>query len=585
MIAGISNRRNIVFFILILYLIIVKSHAIGQLIPIADESGDLYLLNTLFTMETLTDLADDPEQARLPHLISLPFAIAFGQDYVSDSLIPIRLLFVFIHCFYLIVFYKMLRLKFSEAQSLYCLCLTALSTYLFSFSIFTMTTSNNLFLLFSTCTIYYYLKNYEDKVAYSLKQIFTISILIGLMMASKLHGLVVLFAIVLYDAIRKFDRCRSLPVPQENIFKSRLGKINTLFTVLLIFANLLEYFPKIKAAAIICLSLSYVLFLTDWYFKKREEKTYNSSFALIFFILHFAFNLTLLFSPIYLNLKNVLILPAWFRNWGYNPGVLVNPSHFDAITIIGIKFGWVSLLALILSSYFLIRFKEFRQFFRKYLLFLIIFIVFLVAISIPQWIVTWYPLLIFPFLYIPISALITYRNRLKTKLAQTLLIAFCLMIPVYEQGKYLQLFPYGHIDGYQYGEHHVGWHKSAFITFEYLPFLYDYLKKQSLDMKEKEIFMVVYLVDSKPFNRWAVQETKLYFQEKGFFKFLFVDIFAYPGDISNKYLLTGIYSDKDRVTELTEGRYTKIHDIKLKTLKLLSIWKPLQQDDLINSQE
>jgi len=154
MIAGIFNRRNIVFFILILYLIIVKSHAIGQLTFIADESGDLYMLNTLFTMETLTDLADDPENARLPHLISVPFAIAFGQAHVADSLIPMRLLFVVIHCFYLFVFYKMLRLKFSEAQSLYCLCLTALSTYLFSFSIFTMTSSNNLFLLFSTCTIY-----------------------------------------------------------------------------------------------------------------------------------------------------------------------------------------------------------------------------------------------------------------------------------------------------------------------------------------------------------------------------------------------------------------------------------------------
>ena len=255
----------------------------------------------------------------------------------------------------------------------------------------------------------------------------------------------------------------------------------SIFLSCIILINILEISSSIKMGMAIGLSLLYLAVMVYFMIREKHQLFPEKRVHFILFwvgIVLSAFCFTLIFSPTYLNLKNLIIIPTWFSQWG--SGEFISRSnYYDMLLIIVLKFGLPSSAALVMVFGLLLftgKDKLIQQKTSGNLVLLVIFIIHFITISLVKFKVTWYPLAVFPFLYLPFVIL---WHKIRSQSYKKLkILFFCLSLLLLSDNvyRYLHWFPYGHFDGAQYGREQIGWNRAGFVSFEALPPLIDYLE-------------------------------------------------------------------------------------------------------------
>lgn len=567
-----SDRLHLTLWVFIIYLIFVKVIAIHELSFLGDEFDDYKIIHSdLENIDNFFEESYEHDQARLPHLLAIPFILVFN----NESLFMVRLFYIIIHVAYLFLFFQMLKLKMPNIQALYCTVLVGSSSYLASFSIFSMTTSNNLYLLTLVMAFYYYLRYIECYPGFlRIRSYVTFPIILGLCVASKLWGVFVIASIFVYDLLIKLKRKESYPDKSNKIIAMLIGGTNIFFTLLILFQNYLHVLAKYRLALSLSLSTLYLTVMIVIWIKGQTTVFIPFSVRWIL-IVHGALNFTLVFSPNYMNLVNIREIFNWYKIWNV-PDYLVNPNPLDIFYIFLIKFGILNIVALLLSFIILYNSQTLKLFILCNSLPLLFSCITLVFLLIPRFVVTWYPIPIFQFLYLPISYMITQLHWLSNRFMCFGLIILCIVLPIHEQYRYLKLFPYGHLDGYQWGKKFIGWSKPSFVTFEAIPLLYKFLISNT-GQEHKTI--IVNVVQSKSYNRWATQVLREYFLSKEIHNYKFIDYYLTNKDSSiflinnqGSLVLTSNYTPENFVTNL-EFIGKELYSCKLFELVLCTLWE------------
>lgn len=471
------NSKKIIFLIIIVllgYCFVVKNIASTQLGYFSDEPDDYgNLIQDWVTLPDFFNRTASTEQARLPLLIMTPIIAVVGYDF----LIPARILDIAIHMGYLCVIYKLFRLSMSRVKALYGLILTALSAYLFSFSIFTMTTSGNIFLLLGTLILYLYLKYMNPqniKKHISVNILACMGIVSGLAIASRFFSVLILIAVFVYDAF--YNRHSLLKNNNYRIWQLPFGKLNIYFIAIFLTVNLLPIFSELKISIMVGLIVYYLLHFSVEYYRKRNFKIQNGFISRWLVIVNTAFVYCLIGSPIHLNINNIIRIFNWSSTW-HKAENYMYPSRFDKFTIIGIKTGWLAGLAIVGAVLIIIYRRQLKIFTKTYALFILLVIVHLAVFLKIKYVITWYPIFIMPFVYLPLAYIFPDTKKELYSPIGLIILVVLVFIPLNEQYRYWRLFPYGHIDGAQYGKQYIGWNKPGMITFEAADKIVEYIKE------------------------------------------------------------------------------------------------------------
>lgn len=549
-IAGPFSRQNqsykwilILFFI---YLFLSKLYPLISLPKISDEYSDWWFSHHFFELFNFLDQSFDADNARLPHLVSFPFAHIFNQE----NIVSMRLLFLGFHFLYLIALYKTMRLRFSKLTSSYTVIAVGSCNFLASFSIFTATTSNNLFLLTTTLVIFYYLKEIEKTNSYDLKKISLFAFLIALMISSRITGVFNLIAVFLYDILLK--RNFSFKLPKLKLLAPDLVFISTV---------LLFNFYLHTAVGLIFLVIILAIYLS-LYIYRYKTKEYNigvSTFWIMTIIL--AFNLTLIFSPSYLNFNNLLRLFNWLEK-SHDPSILISPSFWDPFEFMLIKGIWPVLLPFLLAIF--LSFKEMRR--TSLYLFLMLLVVNIISLLISDFFSPLYMVPIFPFFFIIYSTLIERLQHMKKGLLLYTSLLFLIFIPIREQYYFWKFAPYSHLQGIEKGKEYFGWTKPGFLTFEYFDDVYHFFKN------EKNTVRIQYNGwPSKRFNEWARFNLNEYLRLRGLEHIRFYSQ-KFTKDFRPEFYFTTLYT-KDKDLKIVEKKFTPIKEFKIRDYVVATLWK------------
>jgi hypothetical protein len=561
-----SVHRQVLFVSIVVllfsYLLVVKAVAATQLDYYSDEPDDYGIISRdLARVNDFFSGANSPDQARFPHVVSLPVVMVLGQE----SLWPGRMLYIFIHACYLVVVYRLFRLSLSKVKAFYGLSLVALSSYLFSFSVFTMTTGSSLFLLFGTLMLYIYLRYLKAPLkVYSINRLSMLGVVSGLAVASRFFAALILISIFIYDAwlsrrtIFSKQGVRFWAVPFE--------LINIIFTLFILVVNLLPATPIFKIMASVFLCLGYIALFAYEYFIRHDIDTKIGFLDRWIFIVHTAFVTTLIASPIHLNIQNIIRIFEWSSIW-HKTENYINPSRFDIFTIIGVKTGWFAAVAIFVALMVIAWRRQTRQFVSTYALFIILVIMNMAVFLKVKYVIVWYPLLLMPFFYLPLAYIFPDSLQQLKKPLGVILLLVLLFIPLQEQYRYWRLFPYGHSDGAQYGKQYIGWNKPGTITFESSRKIIDYFKVNQQALPAGEIDCR--LVTSKRYNPWASEVLSLAFMRGGLPQYRCIkqkNQIKDPG-----YVLTSLYIP-DEITVEIEKKYVKQKVFTQASVPVVTLW-------------
>jgi hypothetical protein len=446
--------------------------------------------------------ADEPDQARLPMLIAAPIVLTLKDD----SLFLTRVEFILLYGIYLVIFYKTLRLKLSRPRAYFGFMVVALSAYLSSFAVFTMTTSNTLFLVFAMAALYYYLAHFEARrAAPTARQLLLLGALLGLATASRLFGLLVLAPMLVYDWWLERQRVAVAPAPVQepaSMLALPVERLNIAFTAVWLLVNVVPIPQLVKTVLALVAAALYVIGLVLAGRSTARPEGLPLSYAASWcVVIHTAFAVTLVASPIYLNVHNVLGAWKWFHRWD-NRAHLAYPSHLDIFTIVGVKLGLVALVAIVVALIVLWRRHELRTMARDQALLFLVAAFQLAIFAASRWVLAWYPLLVFPYLYLPLCYVVPDRVGDVRRASGIAMVAMLIAVPVYEQWRYWSLFPYAHTDGAQLGPKFVGGNKPGFITFEGLPPMLHYLADHQSRFEVQQLGCD--FVDDAVLNNWAI---------------------------------------------------------------------------------
>src|SRR5690606_31679705 len=100
--------------------------------------------------------------------------------------------------------------------------------------------------------------------------------------------------------------------------------------------------PALQMISMVLASICCLLTWTIIFFRKRRSKTMLSWLSKWVLIVQIAFVCTLIFSPVYLNARNILEIFSWTEEWN-TPEKMINPHWYDLYTILGFKAGPVLL--------------------------------------------------------------------------------------------------------------------------------------------------------------------------------------------------------------------------------------------------
>lgn len=531
-----------VFVLLFSYLLVVKGIAATQLDYYSDEPDDYgIVIGDAARMGDFFKGVSSADQARFPHLVALPIIKIWGEN----SLFMTRMLYIVIHLTYLFVIYKLFRLSLSKIKALYGLALTALSAYLFSFSVFSMTTGSSLFLLLGTLILYMYLRYLKAPLkTYSVNRLALFGIVSGLAIGSRFFAALILISVFLYDA---WLSRKSLFSKQGMRFWSvPFEPINVLFTVFIIVVNILSAPPAFKMMASIFLAIIYMVFFAYEYMTREDNQVKIGFFDRWIFIVHTAFVTTLIASPIHLNMQNIVRVFEWSSIW-HKAENYINPSRFDIFTIIGVKTGWLAAGVILCALGIIAWRRQLSTFAKTYALFIILIAINLLAFLKVKYVIVWYPLLLMPFFYLPLAYVFPDSVKQLKKPLGILLLLVLLFIPLQEQYRYWRVFPYGHADGAQYGKEYIGWNKPGTITFESSRKIISYMKENQATLPPGEIDCM--LVTSKKYNPWASGILTMALQKNGLSQYRCRP--ETSAQQQSQYVLTTVYIPEENINAIS----------------------------------
>ncbi|USN95598.1 MAG: glycosyltransferase family 39 protein [Candidatus Nomurabacteria bacterium] len=558
------NRRNLLILfiaVLCIYGLVVKVVATTKLGYFADEPDDFAMfLNDFDQVDEFFSKASGADQARFPHVISAPILLALGDN----PLIATRILYIIIHCIYLYVLYKLFRLSLSKVKSFYGIVLVASSAYLFSFSIFTMTTSNNLSLLLGTLMLYLYLSNFNTPSRTTINQFAIFGLVSGLAIGSRFFSAIILVSIFLYDAY--INRQSLLKNNSYKFWGLPYEDLNIAFTLIIVLINLLPLPSVFKVFMACVLILYYVVYFIFEYFRRKADKTKLNFINKWIVIVHTAFVATLISSPIHLNFINIENIFKWSDIW-HKVDNFINPSRSDIFTIIGFKTGLFAGIMMMCTLVIIVWRRQMKDFMKSYALFLLIILLHLLVFIQVKYVIAWYPLFIMPFFYLPLIYVLPDKPSDLKKPLMALLLVVLLLIPIHEQYRYWKLFPYGHIDGAQYGKQYIGWNKPGMITFESFDHIIGYLKDNRSTLPAGAI--ECNFVRSERFKEWAITIMNAFLEKESL-----SDYYCLPAVSTNdnpRYVITSIYTSDESI-EAIRKNYTEEHVFTEASIPVVIFW-------------
>jgi len=476
-----QNKQKMVIygiFILSAYILILKLYAAHKLSYIGDELNDIRHINLdISDYRNFFSHIEDPAQSRLSQLICIPIILLFR----TNALFATRILSIVINSIYLFVFFRLLRLKLSFSRSIYGTVLASLSCYLFSFSIFNMSSSDNTYILFSTLALYLYLKNHakiSNKL--SIKNTAVLGIVIGLSTAAKLFGLTILVSVFIYDFWMHYkNKSTRTEIINTKLSSSRsslkLGTLNFSFLLIWVEVNISPLPSVLRFYLMVGASILYLIAGIYMYLHENSKETAKNFIEKWTLLITTALITTIIFSPIYFNINNILRMPQWLKSFSSESTGIIHYKT-DIYLIILVKFGLVAGILLVIALMKLYKTNKLKAVAKDYMLLIIVTIIQLVIFTFSEWLLAWYTLMIFPFLYIPLAYIWPENKILSKKVSSNLLIPVLIFIPIFEQYRYIKIFPYGVTDGAQLGSRFTGINKPGFITFEVVPDVVKFLK-------------------------------------------------------------------------------------------------------------
>lgn len=551
-----------VIFMVLVSVSAVKLYSATQLGYLGDEPDDFANISKdIQSIKTFFDNTISAEQSRLPHIVTLPFIYFAG----NEKLFAARVVSILAFNAFLIVFYLILRLNLSRSRSMFGFIAAACSSFLFSYSLLAMTSSNSLYIFLSALSIYLYLRQTKKGNSKNSKQVATLGMVFGLAMAAKLFGVIVLTVVMVYDFIRQKQWKNLIEFDELKKITKSMQFIGVLvFYIIWLGVNLLPVSSALKlsifviAIPIISLYFIYFAILENFKVESFIRWVYLTLVAGMFLVIS---------SPIYLNFKNVLGIFDWSEKWN-SVNIIVNPSIYDPFITIGIKFGLIACIVLVFTILFLLFKKRLITMFKEYGLLFLIFGVFSLIFMLVTNYFAWYPLVIFWILYIPLCYVFPKKFN---KNSASLLIGLALLvcIPLYETYRYLNLFPNAQTDGAQYGEEYVGWNKPGFITFEGMPLLRDYIL--SGQVEDENIIAKCVLIPEHvdKYRRYVLSTINIYMKQEGVDNFKCIDA---ESDIKFKYVITSNYTSDSFINSLSED-YIGKKEFYVNTVNVATIWE------------
>lgn len=545
------NQKKILLvlgLVLMIYCFFVKASVATKLGHFADEPDDFgIIVEDSSRINTFFDNVPSADQSRLPHVVSLPIIMLFGVN----SLVPLRIFHIFMYMGYIYVLYKLFRLTLSRVKAFYGVILTSLSCYMFSFSVFTMTTSNTLSFLLGALFLYLYIKYTKNSSSTKLSanQLVILGVISGMAVGSRFFSAILIVSALMFDVFL----CR------KALFKNFTWRIwelpfliiNMSFFILLTIINVVHLLPIFKIFLALILVIYYVVFL---YGEFLHNKPLSARFGFIsrWLILgSTAVASALISSPIHLNYENIVRIFEWGEIW-HKVDNFINPSRFDIFTITGFKLGLFAGVMILISLFVIFYRKQQKDFFKKYALLIIVTILHFIIFVWAKYVLTWYPLFIMPFMYLPL--IYVFPDKLN-ELKKPLMAVFCALLialPIYEQYRYLRLFPFGQMDGAQYGKQYIGWNKPGMITFESIKDFIDYLKTHPEELPKGP--MECNLIKSSQYKKWTINLMNYKLQKAG------VDGYnCLPEDTKQvpMYVITSIYTPESEIDRISQSYKTQ----------------------------
>lgn len=254
-----KNKRVLILFfvvLIVLYLGVVKVIASTKMSYYGDESDDIAIvIKDLSSVKVFFNNVTSTDQARLQNLIALPFVLIFKYN----TLLSLRILHIFLYFAYLFILYKLFSLKLSKVQAAYGIILVAFNAYMFSFSIFSASTSNTVANLLGTLLIYYYLDRFTTKNKPTLNNIILLGIIAGLAVGARFFNAIILVSIFVYDIY--LNRNLVIKDFKLNFWQNILVRINCLFLFFLGVINLAPIRLTLKAPLAFLLVAFYIFFI------------------------------------------------------------------------------------------------------------------------------------------------------------------------------------------------------------------------------------------------------------------------------------------------------------------------------------
>ncbi|MCK4541761.1 MAG: hypothetical protein KAU17_05945, partial [Spirochaetales bacterium] len=544
------------------------------IVPIVgDEPDDFNIILTDvkgFKDFFVTPDAYELEQSRFPFIVSTPLVVALKHR----AIIPLRILFLIVHLIYLLFSYKLIVMVTGKKSAglMYVLAIVT-SCFIASFSIFAITTSDNIYLLFHILSIYSFIKSYRS---YKDSKIFTnylvLALLIASCIASKLFGVLLLVALLLFHYIAR-DRRNLIGI--QSVHPNTLICLGGAFFSGVVLINVLPMHPNLKLILALMLSIGYLLTLILWTVREKHGRYPLVKVGFMKFWLSLivtAFNCTLILSPVYLNFSNFIQTFTWFDTWG--SGMLVSRSHiYDMLLITVMKYGIPSIGVLFvvtaLCVWAYIKHTKRHFFGSTAFLFILIFAIHFLIISAVKHKVTWYPLAIFPFLYLPLIWLWSFADKQHLRgLAVTSILCIALIVGD-NCARYFYWFPYGHFDGAQFGREYIGWNRAGFISFEVNPQLIDYLNSQKVPGRA---IVNCQVVDVPFYNNWFRILIQRDYTREGGKRYAFTSG-IWDSKTEFDFLLTSPIYYPEFEESLGQFDAVKVKTLAIKGIDILSVWR------------
>jgi hypothetical protein len=572
-----GKRIPLIALLLIGLYLVFRVVALSQIPMVADEPDDFDII--IRDAPGILHFFNAPrayefDQSRLPYYISAPFLYFLGEN----ALIPLRLLFLSFHVLYLVFSFKLARVLTENRTAAWgYVLLVAASCYLASFSIFAISTSDNLYLLFHLMSLYCFLKSYAEQQRNGVfPRCVLLATLFGLCIASKLFGVLLLAAVLIFHFL---NRAPGHVFSISSVHPNRLIRLGAMFFGVIVAVNLLPLHDRIRLVAAFLLCVGYLWLIGRYLAGESRGRFTPARTGLVRMwvaILITSFNLTLIFSPVYLNLRNLLATITWFGEW--NSGLLVARSHYyDMLVIVAMKYGLIALAALLVVSAAALTVRKTQRIGLRtspLLLLCLVSAIHMIVVSLTKHKVTWYPLAIFPFLYLPVVWLWSQASAHRMKrLALVTALGFA-VIYADNAVRYFRWFPYGHFDGAQYGREYIGWNRAGLVSFEILPQLGAYF--QSLDDGRGPIDVVCLVVEVPLYNEWVAELLKHYFGLKGetAFRFGATDLERAQVEQADYALTSPIYYPRAE-ERLPEWGFEKRQTLSIKGLAIAAVWERL----------